>query len=399
MRADPMVVAVVCLGFTQIIAWGTTLYCLGVLGKPIAADTGWSQTLVFGGLTVGLLMSSVVSTSVGRLIDRRGARVVMCIGSILVALGLAAIAAARSPTHYLAAWALLGLAMRMNLYDAAFAAIVQVTPTRGRRAISYLTLFGGLASTVFWPIGYAIEASYGWRATLFSFAAINLFVCLPLHWFGLARREPGVAADDKSPETAAAIAPVLEGRQRRLAMILFGFVMAASAFCYGALAAHLVTVLAAVGLSATVAVTLASAKGVAQTLSRLGDLVFGRNLHPLNLGRITLAFLPLSFVVLIWGGASLTTAIVFIVLFGIANGLTTIVRGAVPLALFGTKGYGEILGILATPYLMLNAVAPMVFALIDERFGAAAATHTLLAVGLLAWASIELMALWYRRQL
>ena len=398
-RADPMLVAVVCLGFTQIIAWGTTLYCLGVLGKPIAANTGWSQTLVFGGLTVGLLVSSAVSTSIGRLIDRRGARLVMCLGSILVAMGLTALALAREQSHYLAAWALLGLAMRMSLYDAAFAAIVQVTPTRGRRAISYLTLFGGLASTVFWPIGYAIEASYGWRSTLLVFATINLVVCLPLNWFGLARRDSTEPSANKPVDSAAAVAvSVLEGRQRRLAMILFGFVMAASAFCYGALAAHLVTVLAAVGLSATIAVTLASAKGVAQTLSRLGDLVFGRNLHPLDLGRITLAFLPLSFAVLIWGGASLATAIAFIVLFGIANGLTTIVRGAVPLALFGTKGYGEILGILATPYLVLNAIAPMIFALIDEHFGAATATQTLLAVGLLAWISIEVMALWYRRQ-
>ena len=396
--ADPMTVAVVCLGFTQIIAWGTTLYCLGVLGKPIAADTGWSQTLVFGGLTMGLLVSSAVSTSIGRLIDRRGARLVMCLGSLLVAAGLIALALARQPSHYLAAWALLGLAMRMSLYDAAFAAIVQVTPTRGRRAISYLTLFGGLASTVFWPIGYAIEASYGWRVTLLVFAAINLVVCLPLNWFGLARREVAAPLAVSTTEGASATAPVLDGRQRQLAMVLFGFVMAASAFCYGALAAHLVTVLAAVGLSATIAVTLASAKGIAQTLSRLGDLVFGRNLHPLDLGRITLAFLPLAFAVLIWGGASLMTAIAFIVLFGIANGLTTIVRGAVPLALFGTKGYGEILGILATPYLVLNAVAPMIFAVIDERYGGAAATYTLLAVGLLAWVSMEIMALWYRRR-
>ena len=221
--ADPMTVAVVCLGFTQIIAWGTTLYCLGVLGKPIAADTGWSQTLVFGGLTMGLLVSSAVSTSIGRLIDQRGARLVMCLGSLLVAAGLIALALARQTSHYLAAWALLGLAMRMSLYDAAFAAIVQVTPTRGRRAISYLTLFGGLASTVFWPIGYAIEASYGWRVTLLVFAAINLVVCLPLNWFGLARREMVAPLAASTTEGASATAPVLEGRQRQLAMVLFGF--------------------------------------------------------------------------------------------------------------------------------------------------------------------------------
>ncbi len=393
---DPMPVAVVSLGITQIIAWGTTLYCLGVLGKPIAVDTGWSQTLVFGGLTVGLLVSSVVSAWIGRLIDRHGARPVMCIGSVLVAVGLAGLSAAWSEATYLAAWALIGLAMRMTLYDAAFAALVQVTPSRGRRAISYLTLFGGVASTVFWPIGFALEAAYGWRTTVLVFAAVNLLICLPLNAIGLARRDAEPAPGETTTAGTASSGPVLDGPQRRAAMILFSVVMAASAFCYGALAAHLVTVLAGVGLSAVVAVTLASAKGVMQTLARLLDLVFGRNLHALDLGRITLAFLPLSFAALLFGGANLTTAVAFTVLFGIANGLTTIVRGAVPLALFGAKGYGEILGILATPYLFINALAPMVFALIVEHFGATAAIATLLAVGLLAWVSIEVMAYWYR---
>ena len=186
---DPATHAVLALGFTQIIAWGTTLYALGVLGKPIAADTGWSQSLVFGGLTVGLLVSSAASTWVGRLIDRRGGRLVMSAGSVLIAIGLVVLSQVTHPYAYLAVWAFLGLAMRMSLYDAAFAALVQVAPSRGRRAISYLTLFGGLASTVFWPIGHELNAIYGWRTTLLIFAAINLLVCLPLHWFGLARRE------------------------------------------------------------------------------------------------------------------------------------------------------------------------------------------------------------------
>jgi len=167
----PATAAVLSLGITQIITWGTTLYALGVLGKPIAADTGWGQSLVFGGLTVGLLISSVVSAYIGRLIDRRGARTVMSVGSVLAAIGLFALSQVADPYAYLAVWAFLGLAMRMTLYDAAFAALVQVTPSRGRRAISYLTLFGGLASTVFWPIGHELNAIYGWRTTLLIFAA------------------------------------------------------------------------------------------------------------------------------------------------------------------------------------------------------------------------------------
>src|SRR5262245_44270092 len=158
---QPATHAVFALGITQIIAWGTSLYALGVLGKPIAADTGWSQSLVFGGLTVGLLASGAVSAFVGRTIDRRGARATMAIGSIVMAVGLVLLSLVTDPYAYLAVWVLLGVAMRLSLYDAAFAALVQVTPTRGRRAISYLTLFGGFASSIFWPIGHALNGAVG----------------------------------------------------------------------------------------------------------------------------------------------------------------------------------------------------------------------------------------------
>jgi MFS family permease len=396
---DPMAVAVVSLGLTQIISWGTTLYALGVLGGPIGRDTGWSATVVFGGLTAALLVSAVVSTAVGRAIDQRGARSVMSLGSILVAVGLAGIAMATTPVAYIAAWAFLGFAMRLTLYDAAFAAIVQVAPSRGRRAISYLTLFGGVASTIFWPIGFWLEQRYGWRVTLMAFAAINLALCLPLHWWGLARREPAAALSTAALAGSASkgFGPALKGRQRRHAMVLFGFVMAASAYCFGAMASHLVTVIGLAGISATAAVTLASIKGVAQTLSRLVDLLFAKNLHPVMLGRLTLAVLPLSMVVLLYAGAGFETALAFTLLFGVANGLTTIVRGAVPLALFGPKGYGEVLGILATPYLVLNAIAPMAFAWMADTWSVRVATLFVLFVAAIAYLAIEVMAWWHRR--
>jgi hypothetical protein len=137
---DPAAHAVLALGVTQIIAWGTSLYALGVLGKPIAADTGWSQGLVFGGLTVGLLTSAAVSAVVGRLLDRHGGRP-SCDRLDRDGLRAGAALFRHPPYAYLAVWVLLGVAMRLSLYDAAFAALVQVTPSRGRRAISYLTLF------------------------------------------------------------------------------------------------------------------------------------------------------------------------------------------------------------------------------------------------------------------
>ena len=397
---DPATHAVVALGFTQIIAWGTTLYALGVLGKPIAADTGWSQSLVFGGLTIGLLVSSAASTTVGRMIDRRGGRHVMSLGSILTAIGLVALSQVTHAYAYLAAWAFLGLAMRMTLYDAAFASLVQVAPSRGRRAISYLTLFGGFASSVFWPIGHELNGAYGWRTTLLAFAAINLLACLPLHWLGLARRESEAdAARVAAPDASAVPAdPPLEGAARTIGMALFGLIGAACAAVFGALAVHLVPILEATGLALATAVFLASLKGFAQVAGRIWEIVLGKNLEPVNLGRISIAFLPLSFLVLMLGGASFWTALAFTLLFGVANGLVTIVRGAVPLALFGAKGYGEVLGILATPYLLLAAISPAAFALVVERWGYGVGEAILLGAGLVSLLAMEVMALWYRRR-
>lgn len=396
----PATAAVCALGITQIIAWGTTLYALGVLGKPIAADTGWSQSLVFGGLTVGLLVSAALSPLIGRLTDSRGGRSIMSAGAVVTAIGLVLLSLVTDPYAYLAVWAFLGIAMRLSLYDAAFASLVQVTPSRGRRAISYLTLFGGFASSVFWPIGHALNASYGWRTTLLIFAAVNVLACLPLNWFGLARRETAEQAEAAQAADAAATpagAP-LEGAARTIAMALFSVIVAASAVVFGAMAVHLVPVLEAAGLAAATAVFIASLKGVAQVIGRIWDLTLARKWHPIDVGRVSVAFMPLSFAVLMLGGANFWTALAFTLLFGVSNGLVTIMRGAVPLALFGPKGYGAILGILATPYLLLAAVAPAAFALVVERWGYGAAEAIMLAAGLVSFIGLEIMTIWYRRR-
>ncbi len=181
-------------------------------------------------------------------------------------------------------------------------------------------------------------------------------------------------------------------------MVLFGLIGAASAVVMGALAVHLVPILEATGLTLATAVFLASLKGFAQVAGRIWEIVLGRNLKPVNLGRISIAFLPLSFLVLMLGGASFWTALAFTMLFGVSNGLVTIVRGAVPLALFGAKGYGAVLGILATPYLLLAALSPAAFALVVERWGYGVGEAIMFGAGLVSFLAMEVMALWYRRQ-
>ena len=390
-----MMSAVVALGITQITAWGTSYYCLGVLAGPISQDTGWSRGFVFLGFTVALLVMGLVSSAVGRAIDRHGGRAVMTLGTVLVSAGLFALAHVRSEPAYLAVWAFLGLGMRLCLYDAAFAALVQVAPSRGRKAISYLTLFGAFASSVFWVVGHALNEQVGWRQTLVLFALINLVVCLPLHWLGLARRETAEAAAPAGAAAADVDGPPLEGRARSVAIVLFALIMSLNGFVFGVISVQLVPLLEAAGLVTAAAVWVASLKGVAQFGGRVVEIVFARNLRAITVGRIAVGVLPPSLLLLLAGTGSLPLIVAFTLLMGASQGVITIVRGAVPLVLFGAKGYGAVLGVIATPILVVNAAAPAVFAWIVDRWGWGTGRVSLLVGCSAAWLAMELMSRWY----
>ena len=395
-RIDPMVVAVNALGIAQITAWGTSYYCLGVLAKPIVAETGWPMTTVFLGFSVALLIMGLISTTVGGLIDRFGARAVMAVGTIIVTAGLVALAQVNDPTSYLAVWAIIGVGMRCCLYDAAFAALVQVTPTRGRTAISYLTLYGAYASTVFWVIGHYLNEAFGWRGTLIIFAAINLFVCLPLNWIGLARREPpertavAAAAPTASPDGSQ-----LEGRKRLVGIVLFALIMSLNGFVFGVISLQLVPLLEAAGLAGAIAVWVASLKGHGQFAGRLVEIFLGRNLKAMTIARIAIAVVPASLVVLFFARGEAWQLAAFTLLLGASQGVITIVRGAVPLALFGTHGYGTVLGLIATPILIVNAFSPTIFALLVDQFGWQISMYALFGCSVITWIAIEAMSRWY----
>ena len=395
---DPMFVAVCALGITQITAWGTSYYCLGVLAGPIALDTGWSRSLIYFGFTVALLVMGAVSASAGRAIDRYGARAVMTTGTALVSAGLLALSAVRTETAYLAVWAFIGLGMRLCLYDAAFAALVQVTPTRARQAISYLTLFGAFASSVFWVLGHLFDEALGWRQTLVLFAAINLAVCLPLNWFGLARRESPLArASAAGPDAVNRDGPPLAGRMRAVAIGLFALVMSLNGFVFGVVTVQLVPLLEAAGLATAAAVWIASLKGFAQFGGRVVEIFFGRNLRAITVARVAIGVLPLSFLMLLFAGGNFHAILAFTLLMGASQGVITIVRGAVPLALFGATGYGAVLGLIATPILIVNAASPTLFALIVDHWGWQAAQEVLVACAATSWLAMELMSRWYER--
>lgn len=411
---SPTGIAVCTIGIVQIITWGTSFYSLGVLGKPIVENTGWSNSIIYAGLTVGLLTAALISTTIGAAIDRYGARTIMSLGCVILAVTLVWLSRVDTPATYLMAWAAVGVGMRLTLYDAAFAAMVEISPHNGRRAIAFLTLFGGFASTVFWIVGHELVTQYGWRQTYLIFAGLNLLVCVPLCYFGLSRREAnnkeaggaGAAGGQPAATTAsppkpspATTRPPLQGSARTVAMILFCVVMSGNAIVFGVGAVHLVGLIEASGVALALAVTIASFKGVAQVAGRVWEIIWGHKIAPVSMGRLAIGLLPISFLVLLMSGSDWLTAAAFTAIFGVSNGLVTVVRGAVPLALFGPDGYGTILGVIATPVLFFNAISPMLFALIIDAFGYRAGTWILLVVAVASTLAMEIMASWYRRHL
>jgi MFS family permease len=359
------------LGIGQICAWGTLYYSFAVTGPLIAREFGISLPSAVLGYSALLVAGAFAAPTVGRTIDRLGGRVVLACGAIVGAIGLTIIGLASGPLVYAIGCLVLGLAVAMSLYDAAFPSLVQVAGRHSNRAITLLTLFGGLASTFFWPIAAAIAARWGWRATYLSFAAVNICVCLPISLIALPGR-PALwhSSSADSPARSWARAPLpLSPEARRAAFIAFALMIAAGNFVFAGLAVHLLTILGALGLSEGAAIIIGMIVGPAQVIGRIGEMSLGPRASPLLAARISAAMQPISIAALAFGPLGIATGGVFAALYGMANGILTIVKGTVSLFLFGSAGYGEILGRLSVPSLGARAAAPLVYAYVFTAAG------------------------------
>jgi MFS family permease len=386
--------AVSVLGLTEILSWGALFYPPVLTVPLIAADNGWSKSFAMGGFSVGLLVGGLVSRYVGALIDRFGGHVVMPYGSLLGAAGLVGLVTAPNALTYYAAWTLIGVAMAAALYDPAFATLGRIFGKGARAPITVLTLAGGFASTVSWPATQVLIDTIGWRGAYLVYAALLVVVAAPLHAFALPRErasrighDAGGAASTVADARPAAVLP-----PHGLAYVLVAAAFSAYAFVPSALSAHLLAIFQRFGLSAASVVIIGMLFGPAQVLARIGELAFGRDLHPLWTARLAIGLMVAAFVLLALLPFSAPLAAAFAVIYGMANGLMTIARGTVPLALFGATGYGRLLGRIAGPYLVVQAAAPVCLSFIAERTSDAAGLAVVAAfaaAALLCFAAIR----------
>jgi MFS family permease len=371
----------VILSITQILNWAFLFYAFALWAPRIMQETGWSGSLVFGGYSLSLFVAGLIAPFTGRLVDRHGGRPVMTLGTMIGACGLVLLATSHDPVFYFCAFALIGIGMGSALYDPAFATLTQIAGPHARKVISTLTLAGGFASTLSWPLTLFLFNWFDWRMTALFYACVLTLLCTPLHFFGLPNSAHRLYQELPEHRDLPRPPPVQEQSVRGpewQALGLFALVVMAHGFVTSSFSVHVIHVLDQWGLGETIAVSAGALIGPAQVIARLIEMLYGRHIPALTLGLGSVALLPIAFILLMASPQGVFSAGVFALFYGASNGLLTIVRGLVPLALFGPEGYGRRLGLVSGPALAVKAIAPM----------AVGAVLTGAGVGLVLWLAL-----------
>jgi MFS family permease len=373
------------IGVSQVLVWGSSYYLPAVLAHPTSADTGWPLQWVIGSLSLGLLVSGVVSPLVGRLIERRGGRPVLASSAVLLAAGLVVTGFAPNLPVFVAGWVIIGLAMGAGLYDPAFSALGRIYGEQARGAITQVTLFGGFASTVCWPLSAALVAHAGWRGACLAYAAIALVIVLPLYLFGLPREAT------RQPVPVAGRRPGRVRPDQRVAFLLLAAGLTLASMIMTVIAVQLLSLLQTRGLTLAAAVGLGALVGPSQVGARVLEAALGRGRHPIWSLVASAVLVAIGLGML----AAEPGAIAFgLILYGAGSGVRSIAQGTVPLALFGREGYAVLMGRLALPKLVAQAASPSPGALLRGIWGADATGAILCAAAVvivaLAWALVPI---------
>ena len=351
-------IVVLALGTTQTLAWASSYYLPAILADPIAHDLGISSNWVFAAFSASLVLSAVLGPRIGRRIDQVGGRSVLAASNLAMAAGLALLGVSQSIWTMAIGWLLLGVGMGCGLYDAAFAALGRIYGEAARKPITGITLMAGFASTIGWPLTAFGLAHLGWRDTCFAWAAAQLVIGLPLNLLII----PPVPAS--ATKAAAAVKTQIPIDRP---MVLLAIAFAAAWSITGAMAAHLPRILEATGATPLQAVTAGALIGPAQVAARIVEAFVLSRHHPLFSTKLACITHPLGAAIigLAGGGA----ASVFALFHGAGNGVLTIARGTLPLAIFGPANYGYRLGLIGAPARMAQAAAPLAFGLLTDVLG------------------------------
>jgi predicted MFS family arabinose efflux permease len=381
---------VTALGAAQLLAWSSSYYLPAILATAIAREFQVATPVIFAAFSLALVVSAFLGPWAGRFIDRHGGRNMLMATNVLFAAGLAVLGTAPNLLVLVLAWVLIGVAMGCGLYEAGFATLVRLYGMDSRSAITGITLIAGFSSTVGWPLTSLFEAQLGWRGACLAWATLHVLVAMPLNG-SLPRasliNDPLI--NDPPPEDVPADPEALpQARAPRMATLVLSLVFAITWFTSTAMAAHMPQLMQAAGTTLAAAVAIGALIGPAQVAARLFEFSVLRHLHPLWSARCASLAHPLGVVVLAALGAP--AAVAFTLLHGAGNGILTVAKGTLPLAIFGPHGYGLRQGWLSMPARIAQACAPFVFGVALDQWGVHALWITA-ALGVLAFAALQLL--------
>lgn len=345
------------MSLAQLIAWGSTFYLFGMLIEPMEAHLGMSRAQSSMAFSLALLVEGAAAYAVGRWIDRGHARLVMVSGSLLAGVTLLAHTQVSSVAGFFALWATLGLAFSCTLYSPVFAVVTRRYPANYRRAIITITFLGGLASTVFIPLIAWLLARLGWQGALVVLACFSLGVCLPIHAIAL-RYEPARALPHPHETDADTAGPSVRDLVRHPAFWLIAVFSALGLAVTSAVPPHLIPLLRERGLDERWVVLVPASIGALQVFGRLAVFTLEHrwNVHRVNL--VIVLLMPAAFVLLMAAGASPWLALLFAVVYGVANGTMTIVKGTAIATYVSRHHVAALNGLLGFPSAIARAVAP-----------------------------------------
>ena len=348
---------VAALGVTETVSYGILAYAFSVLLVPMQHDLGWSRPTLTGAYSLAILVSGVASIWVGRLLDRRSPRLVMSLGSALAAVLVFAWSRISSVLELYLVFAGLGVAMALVLYEPAFIVVTKWFNVRRRAALTTLTLIAAFASFIFSPLTQSLQEAHGWRHALAVLALVLAVVTIPLHALVL-RRHPDV--------NEHRVARNKVGRRQLLRRNSFWLLNAAfvlNAFATAAIAVHLIPLLVDHGHRATFAAFAAGLLGLAQIPGRLVFAVVARRIGVSAVPPAVFALAAAAFILLAVN-RSPTAILIFVVAFGMSNGMSTLLRATLVGDLYGAESFGAISGLFSASTLGARAVAPFAAALI-----------------------------------
>ncbi len=359
------------LSLGQLISWGLVYYTFPLFIGPMEQELGWSRSSMFGALSAGLLTAGLCSIPVGAWIDRGHGRLLMTGGSLLAAILLMVWSRVESLPVFYAMWIGLGACQAVILYEPAFAVITRVYGPRYKQAILLMTFLGGLASTFGIPFTQLLIEHVGWRPALEVLAAINLSVAFLIHWLfvpgpheeAVPIAAPPVATegtDKKSPLAAAVRVPAFWG----LVVAFAGYGLAFSAMSF-----HLIPLLEARDVPIAVVMAIIALIGPMQVVGRVLLMVGQRHITTIQLGAGIYFAFPISMAMLATGISDVYGLILFAIIYGVANGLVTILRGMAVPEFIGPEGYGVVSGALTMPTNIMRAAGPLLASLAWGAFG------------------------------